>query len=336
MSVDLKKFLRRGMIFAVPFLLYGVFITIIDPYNYFSLPSPVNDGLKKEISFKLNYAMWKMLDYRKAPQNSILLGDSRMMAMDETRITEISGIDFYNLAYGGGSLKEALATFWFADGLGNLENVYIGLDLNSYNASDNKDRVSEVLAALNNPLLYISNTNTLLSAYRLLKASLSGKPTKIGTPKGDKMTFWRKQLEVTARVYFANYRDPLEYRKGFKDLSVYCREKGINLVFIIFPSHMDLQDKISHYGLEEDNSTFRKDLASFGLVYDFAWDNEVTRDWERFKDPYHFTQDVEDSIIRTVWGGESHFVRVFGRPTSSGTQGWLDPTLQGLSEREGK
>jgi len=306
------------MLFAVPFLLYGIIITVVDPYNYFSLPSPVDDGLKTEISFKLNYAMWKMLEYRQAPSRNILLGDSRMMSIDRDKIREINGDEYYNFSYGGGSLKEALATFRYAEGLGKLENVYIGLDLNSYNASDNKDRVSEVLAAIRNPLLYISNNNTLLAAMRLVRAKLADAKEIIGKPQGDKATFWKRQLEVTARVYYANYRDPVAYRRELAEVSDYCRAEDINLVFIIFPSHMDLQDKIAQYGLEIANAEFKDDLAGFGLVYDFAWDNEVTRDADLFKDPYHFNRDVEDSIIRTVWGGESHFVRVFGEPTVSG------------------
>ncbi len=110
----------------------------------------------------------------------------------------------------------------------------------------------------------------------------------------------------------------LAYRQQLEELSVLCRERGINLVFIIFPSHMDLQDKIVQYGLTEANKTFRKDLARFGLVYDFAWENEVTRNRELFKDPYHFDHQIEESIIRTVWNHESHNVRIYGSPTHDG------------------
>jgi len=313
--VELRKFLIRAVLFAVPFLLYGIFIVVVDPYNYFSLPSPVDDGLKKEISFKLNYAMWKMLDYRQAPVENILLGDSRMMSMDTALIRETSGDVYYNFAYGGGSLKEALATFSYANDLKDLKNVFIGLDLNSYNASDNKDRVSEVLAAEDNPLLYISNNNTFLAATRLVRAQLKGQTPRIGKPKGDKDAFWKKQLEVTARVYFANYRKPLAYRRQLEELSNQCRQEGINLVFIIFPSHMDLQDKIVQYGLEEANETFRNDLSRFGLVYDFAWENDETRNRDRYKDPYHFDSQIETSIINTVWNHENHNVRIYGNST---------------------
>jgi len=78
---------------------------------------------------------------------------------------------------------------------------------------------------------------------------------------------------------------------------------------------MDLQEKIVHYGLEAEDETFRTDLARFGLVYDFAWDNDVTRNQDLFKDPYHFGNQVKAEIISTVWNNLNHHVRVYGNPT---------------------
>ncbi len=78
---------------------------------------------------------------------------------------------------------------------------------------------------------------------------------------------------------------------------------------------MDLLDKITQYGLDQANEDFKKDLTEFGLVYDFAWDNEDTRNRGLFNDPYHFGSQIEDSIIRTVWNHENHLVRIYGKPT---------------------
>lgn len=316
MRTDVRLFIKKLAIFLIPFALYSGAIVAIDPYNYFSLSSPVKDELKQEISFKLNYAMWKMFAYRRDPRPNILLGDSRMMALDTARVQEVSGDEYFNFAYGGGSLKEAVQTFEYAAERTDLENVYLGLDLNSYNGADTKDRVSEVLAAERNPLLYLTNNNTVLAAVRLVRAALTGRADRIGKPAGDKEDFWRHQLEVTARVYYANYRDPVEYRRRLADLSRTCRDRGINLVFVVFPSHMDLQDKIDQYRLRDMDRTFREELAQWGLVYDFAWENEVTRDRNRFKDPYHFDREFEDAIIRSVWGGVPGPVRVYGNPTA--------------------
>ena len=62
-------------LFAVPLVLFAGFVLAVDPYDYSPLPSPVSDELKREISFKTNYAMWKMFAYRRDPKPAILLGD---------------------------------------------------------------------------------------------------------------------------------------------------------------------------------------------------------------------------------------------------------------------
>jgi len=312
MSVEVTKFLKKLAIFVLPFVLYSAVIGFIDPFNYFDSGSPVRDELKQDISFKLNYAMWKMLEFRQTPHPDLLLGDSRMMDMDAQAISSLTGDDFYNFAYGGGSLKEAIATIRFADDQTTLNSLTIGLDLNSYNGSDVKDRVSEVLGALDNPFLYITNNTVMIAAWKLMKSAVSGQPERIGQPVGDRDAFWRTQLDVTARVYFANYRDPVLYRAQLTEIAELCQEKGIRLSFIIFPSHKDLMDRIQSYDLEEANRMMRQDLAVMGTVYDFAWDNASTRNRDNFKDPYHFTPEVMASIIGSVWGNQPRFVRIYG------------------------
>lgn len=148
MSPELKHLVRKLGLFLLPFAVYACAIVVIDPYNYFGVSHVISDGLKSDISYKLNYAMWDMIEYRRDPAPNILLGDSRMMGLDAEDIREVSGHDFENLAYGGGSLKEAIATFNYADKLTDLKRVTIGLDINTYNGSDTKDRVSEVEGAL--------------------------------------------------------------------------------------------------------------------------------------------------------------------------------------------
>lgn len=312
MSPDLRQLFRKLAILLAPFAVYAAAVLVIDPYNYFNLFASGGDTVKKDVSYKLNYAMWSMIEFRREPAPDILLGDSRMLALDAAAVSAVTGAECRNLAYGGGSLKEALATFRFADRTTDLAHVTIGLDVNTYNGSDTKDRVSEVEAALRNPLLYLTNNTVMKAAWTIVTARLTGREVNIGQPVGDRQSFWRQQLDVTARMYLANYRDPISYREQLKEVSETCRAKGIGLQFIIFPSHQDLMDKIGEYGLEQANESMRRDLASWGTVYDFAWPNAVTADTASFTDPFHFTQDVAHSIIRTVWGGSREHVKVYG------------------------
>ena len=132
MPADLKLLIRKLALFFLPFVLVGLLVSFIDPYNYFSTPSPYSDEAKKRISFPLNYAMWKMMIYRDNPVPNLLLGDSRMMSVKPEAIQATSGLDYYNFAFGGGSLREAIKTFWFASEQMELERVCFGINLNNY------------------------------------------------------------------------------------------------------------------------------------------------------------------------------------------------------------
>lgn len=315
MSTAVKKFLFRSLLFALPFFLYGMLVMAIDPFNYFGVGGPVSTDLKEKISLKVNYAMWKMLDYRRDPEPNLLLGDSRMMSLDAQLVSSVSGISYVNMAYGGGSLREAIDTFWFAAERNELDNVYFGLNINSYNAGNTKDRVGEVLAALDNPLLYFTNNNVLIAGQKLVKAKVTGHVQPIGIPDMDREQFWNHQLNVITRIYFSQYRYPMEYKEELQEIAEYCRENRISLNFILFPNHMDLQDKIRDYKLSESCEAMRSDLREMGRVYDFAFPSPITENRDNYKDPYHFNDEIMRFIIESTWSEPGDIVKISGTPT---------------------
>ncbi len=309
---QLRKLAWKSGLMALPFALYGALIVAVDPYELFGVSSLVQLRYKQDISYKLNYAMWKMLRYRRDPLPNVLLGDSRMMNLPDDAIQQASGRTWANLAYGGGSLREAIATFHFADAQTELERVVLGVNFNLYNAADDKDRVAEVTAALDNPLLYFSNRNVMSATFQLIPAALTGREAAIGAPAMSKEEFWRYQLETTTRVYYGNYRYPAAYHEQLTELAALCRERDIELAFVIFPGHTDLQDMVGEYGLEAQYERFLDDIAALGVTYHFDFPSELTRDVENFSDPYHMTDELEPRIIGAVWGDEREHVKVLG------------------------
>lgn len=313
MPRDVKLFLRKTALFSLPFLFYGAVIGLIDPYCYFGTGGPIPQALKRQAAYPLNYAMWKMIEYRRNPVQDILLGDSRMMNLDSARVDSVSGRHWYNFAYGGGTLREAIDTFDYARSRTDLRSVVIGLDLSTWNGSDLRDRVSETRGALRNPLLYLLNTNVMRATGRIVTAMVDKEEVRIGKPDADQDEFWRHQLDVTARVYFEGWSDPAGYRRDLQRVAEICRTEDIELVFVIFPTHTDLQGQIEAFGLTEADRRMRDELAALGVVYDFSWANEFTRDRSNFVDPYHQTYEAAGLVIRTIWGGERHNVRILGR-----------------------
>ena len=73
MKSNVNRFIKRLGLFAVPFAVYIAVIIIVDPYEYIAISSIIPESDKKEISFKLNYAMWKLMQYRNNPRVNPIL-----------------------------------------------------------------------------------------------------------------------------------------------------------------------------------------------------------------------------------------------------------------------
>lgn len=312
MPADLKLLIRKLALFFLPFVLFGTVIAFIDPYGLVGGPTPFPSSDKESISLPLNYPMWKMVAFRRKPVSNILLGDSRMMSVDPEVIEEVSGQEFFNFAYGGGSLREAIDTFWFAAGRTRLDKACFGINLNNYSSYDNKDRVTEVSAILDNPLLYLVNLNVLDASWKLVWSRVSGNPVRIGRPPESREQFWRHQIDVVTREMLTNYRYPTEYHGKLMEIRDYCLEEGIALSFLVFPGHRELQDQVKIHGLEDAQARMLKDLAGLGRVYNFDLENEITADRGNYTDPYHFDRKVMRTIVEGAWGKGNGFVEVLG------------------------
>jgi len=306
-----KKFLIKSSAFAIPFIFLFSLVAIVDSYNYFNFFKIIPIEVKQKISYKLNYALWKLVEYRRNPYPNILLGDSRMNRIDPQEIKNISGEDYYNFSYGGGTLEEICKTFWIADKISDLKNVYVGINFNLYNMSKSYDRVTGATAVLENPMLYIINRDVLKATFRILWDLLLNKNSDIEKPPMSREAFWDYQLDVTARRNYATYTYPNSLHKELQKIVKYRREKGINFFFVILPTHVSLQDKVQAFGLVKEYDKFLSDLKELGIVYNFNYGNEFTQNRDNFIDPYHLRKEAISSLILEIWGGENKYAIIF-------------------------
>ncbi|GAB4286284.1 MAG: hypothetical protein Kow0098_01280 [Ignavibacteriaceae bacterium] len=297
----MKKLFFRSIFFSIPFLLCGLILILIDPFNYFNYSDVIPEDLKVKISKPLNYALWKVIEFERSPEENIFLGDSRVAGLDLNAVKDYSGLKFYDFAYGGGNTREIISTFWFAASLIKLKNVYIGLNFSIYNGFNIRDRVKDALTKLDNPFLYLTNLNTLEAAYYLLRASVLGEKISVEQPDMSKEEFWKFKLKEAVNRYYANYLYPDSFYKELKEISDYCEKNNINLVFMIMPVHTDLQQMVSKYKLTDEYKVYLNDLNSLGPVFNFNIPNEFTTDRENFRDPFHIKNDILSKIMKTMW-----------------------------------
>ncbi len=311
MPDDVRLFLRKLLIFSLPVWLYVAVVAAVDPYDALGT-GLVGDEIKLQTAYKLNYALWKLARYRRDPRPLILLGDSRMMELPADSVTARAGMPCANLAYGGGSLREAIDTFWYATGRTRLREVCFGVGTTVFNDSERKDRVSEARACLRNPLLYLININVVRSTAMILTALVTGQEYHIGVPTMTPEQFWQHQLGRTARAAYTAYRYPRKYLDELSVVADYCRRNDIRLTFVVFPRHRDLRRLAAEMGLAEQEKRLREDLAALGEVFDLDYDNAITRDRSRFRDPFHFKESVVTIVLDSVWGDDRRWVRVVG------------------------
>ena len=87
----MKKILPRLALLAAPFLVYFALFFAFEPYDYFG----VKGGASSEDS-----VITRVRAYLSAPEDAIILGDSRMAHFDMALVDEVSGLSWANVSYG--------------------------------------------------------------------------------------------------------------------------------------------------------------------------------------------------------------------------------------------
>jgi hypothetical protein len=298
----MKIFFKRLILFSLPLLLYVILVVIVDPYNvlrgnYWAVFSES----KHKISYRLNYPLFKLQQFKRNPTDIILLGDSRTDSLAVSNIEDLVKIKISNLAYGGGDLPEIIDTFWYVASIYPIKKVFIGINFNLYNSFNSLNRVSEAKKILKSPINYIFCKYTFKSTFFILAENIFKIKFDIGKPKLSKKEFWDHQLGKVTDSFYRNYSYPKIYNDSLKNIGKFCDEQKIDLIFFIPPTHVDLQKKVYYYNLGNDYRKFKDDLSKIAKVYDFDNPNEITSDENNFTDPYHFNTQIASVVIKKIF-----------------------------------
>lgn len=276
---------------------------LVDPYN---VNQCFDFGLdKSRISYKGNYRLYKLQAFKNEPCDNIYLGDSRMDRLNNNRINDVTGEKWFNFAYGGGTAYEIVDSFWYAAERVNLKKVVIGLNFNLYNMHNRMNLVTEAQGILaNKSSYYLSSFVSKMSVYNLIYFLSGNKVNMISEkPKMDKEKFWQVQLNKGTEDFYGRYQYPEDLYGELCKIVEYCKTENIELIFVIPPTHTDLQRRVEDFGLTEEYEKYKFDLRSFGVpVYDFDVPSEWTVDKDLYKDPYHADEMVKDHVVDVVWG----------------------------------
>ncbi len=170
-ALQRKKYLRqtfaigyKGLTYVVIVLLIFllgvtpvIFNFVVDPYN---MNKVFNLNLNKEkISLKAHYPLWKIANYPKDSTTTVILGDSRALALKDKYWQQLNVKGAYNFAYGGATVYEIIDTVDYLKSSPQLKTLFIGIQLRSFSPLFKKamNRVPEAIELANNPIQYYSN-----------------------------------------------------------------------------------------------------------------------------------------------------------------------------------
>lgn len=106
-----------------------------------------------------------------------------------------------------------------------------------------------------------------------------------------------KQIRVNATSDWRSFYPSENFWIWLEEISRWCRDNDVQLVFFIPPTIVEMQQAIQNFGHGEENHLFRTRLAKLGVVFDFDFDNHLTRNLDRFNDAYHFNAETSKLII---------------------------------------
>lgn len=297
----MNKFIKKLLLFFSIYLLYLGLAYWIDPYDLFRTETNQRlNELESKIAFPINQRLYLLKQYTENPSDVVLLGDSRTQSLSASLVEKLTNRSTANLAFGAAAISEIIDTFWYVTKIHDVHEVYIGLNFNLFNEFDYSGKAKEAIQLMGSPERYFFSKYCYKSLYHIIKAILTGRETEFGKPQVSKEEFWHYQLDSTAVLFYNKYKYPENYESGLKEISSYCEEKGIRLVFFIPPTHIDLQAIVKDFNLESEEKAFKMFLSNNGKLLDFDYPSDITSSYDNFLDPFHFNDSISQIIIGKI------------------------------------
>lgn len=295
----MNRFIKKTILLLLPLIIWGVFIYLIDPFNYFGLS--LIDNKNKTTAKTINTLLYKTLAYVNNPSENLFIGDSRTNALSTNQIEELTGIEYKKLDTNAAKLNEIFDLFYLANSRLPVKRVVIGINFNMFNKYGYQNRVTGVEQMLKNPLMYLYNIDVAEAAVLTLKSLWFKKETS-HKPQMTREEFWQWNLNVKATHWYGKYKFPDELHDQLLAFDKFTSEKGIQAVFIIVPHHISFHNRLREFGLLAQEKRFKDIMAGLNArVFDFDFDNAITRKKENYKDPLHYRSRIGRLIINEIW-----------------------------------
>lgn len=300
----MKLFVKRGLLFSLPLVVWVAAIVVIDPFDYFNWFHAVPEHVKVENAAQLNSLTYNMLQELHNPCENLIIGDSRAESLPLDEIEKATGEHYFKLAAYALKLNESIDLFYYANAIKPLKHTVFTINFNEYNEYAYADRVHSVEQTIHNPFIYLFDRNVAQAAYYVVKSSLDKKKSINSRPQMAESDFWNYIVTVRAREHYERYKYPAALHERFEEMIAFAKARGIDVTFIIVPHHADFQRRVKEFGLADDYLRFKMDMSQLGTrVIDYDYDNEITENRADFRDPIHYNAQIGKLIVNEVFRG---------------------------------
>ncbi len=306
---DIKVFIFKLILAVAPFILYILIFVRFEPYNYW--------GLKPEKSGEWTKPLAKVMEFKRAPSENIILGDSRMLLFDDKRIEELTGCRYANLSTGGQGLDLSRELYDWAKTQTNIKNIIIDASFWQIRDNDHSASAQAVFAIAEQPLSYIVTRDYVIEAWKLFleRPDKTSSTIRNDIIDIDSRNKYREDLVVYATQTI--YPRCQNYRIGEKQIEdiIYIvddtRKYGGNSLIVIPPVQESIWDYvILPFDLQDELEKYKEILQKHSVVYDMEWISNFAENQDIYTDGFHFPGEGYLQFENAVFTGKADFLQV--------------------------
>lgn len=282
---------------------------------------------REELAPLYNARLYKLARWEETRAPRVVLGDSRCDQLESAYFAEAGLPSTFNASFGGATGYEVVDAFWYLARRQKLERVILCLPFTVYDEANARNGVPDALSLLEHPLAYYLSPMVLRASGALVWKRLTGESLRTGRPDMTEEAFWAHQLGPDVAGSLRFWRAPRRLRDGVAEIVEYARTNDVALVFVMPPSHVDLQRRVDDFGLRTEYERVKTELAGMAPLVDFDREDARTRDRANYRDPFHVneataravTRELAEELRRQGWPVEAQ-----GDPPPRGESGASD------------
>ena len=302
--MQVRRFFKKGLLFASPLLIWITAVVVVDPFNYFNICHLLPEQAKIDNAKHLNTIVFNMLKEKHTPCENLIIGDSRAEDLPVNYIDQITGRKYFILGANALKLNESIDLFYFANRIKPVKHVVFTLNFNEFNEYAYADRVTSVEKMIRNPFIYLFDRSVAQAGYYVVKSALTDKQSVNSIPPMTEQQWWNYIVTVRGREHYERYAYPDDLYQRMKKMVDFAKAQGTDVSFLIVPNNADFQKQVREFGLVDNYLRFKMEMSELGArVVDFDYLNSMTTNQANFRDPLHYNDTFGHIIAKEFFVG---------------------------------